>query len=69
MNKEETFIDRINREIIELDEKRDKLFHFIETNVIINEMDSIDRNLLLSQLSVMSAYSTILKMRLERLSS
>lgn len=57
---------RVVDEKAELDERRTKLFKFIQNSPIFKTLSESDRSLLVEQWEVMSHYSTILSARIER---
>ncbi len=63
-----TFLDRLNREKSELDEKLDKLKLFMESDNF-NKIDAVQKSLLQIQVHSMLMYSQILFERLQWLST
>lgn len=58
-----TYKERLEVEYADLSDKIDKLQAFLGTNIFA-ELDDLNRSLLVSQLSVMFSYQSILIMRI-----
>jgi hypothetical protein len=59
-----SYVDRINTEKSELEEKIEKLHAFIEGNPVFQGLPPAARDLLKEQLSIMQKYSDILRQRI-----
>ena len=64
MSKEETFIDRMEVELAELDKKIDSLGLFVATDKF-KELSPIEQQLLYIQMSTMSTYGATLSTRID----
>lgn len=60
----EAFIKRIEIELVELEEKLEKLNYFIENNEIFKTLNQDHKDLLIAQRKTMKKYAHILKMRI-----
>lgn len=59
-------IERMQVEIAELDDKRQKLSSFIEGGELYNKLPAEDQDLMQRQLMHMNEYSNVLALRIER---
>lgn len=64
----DSFVDRMQLELDELDERINKLEKFIETDSFIS-LEETDRNLLNEQLQAMHSYLCVLSCRMKRATS
>lgn len=59
-------LQRVAEELQDLNIKINALIEFTSTNTVFNNLPELDKNLLMTQLSCMQAYSYVLSMRLAR---
>lgn len=59
-------IDRMIEEKAQLDQKLDELYKFLYNDISISILDQSDIVLLSTQYDIMSAYSKILRIRIEK---
>lgn len=62
-----TPLSRVLDELMGLNEKQKKLSIFIKANTAFTNLDAIDQDLLVSQLSIMQSYAAILMARVRRM--
>ena len=61
---EKSVFDRLLTEFNELNERTSKLREFILNNEKFNELDNLNRDLLIAQIKAMEAYISILSIRI-----
>ena len=63
MKKSEEYLDRLNKEVVDLEVKLGKLEDFIENSLEFTNLSKLHQKLLRDQYEVMQAYLTILGKR------
>lgn len=61
----ETYIDRMNIEVNEINERKEKLQEFIFKHPMFFEMSDYDQQLMKTQLAAMVTYQSILELRIQ----
>lgn len=64
---QQTFVDRLRIELLELKERADKLGTFLETSSTFHQLGMVDQEDLREQYDLMRQYQSVLERRLARI--